>query len=94
MSVKVQKHVHYDGTDLGIFSVIYLTSDQRCIGTVAVAYDRAEATRNAIVRMECVPNAVRLHTVTLVGTLYDLLTCRTPVPLMVLQSWREIKPCQ
>jgi len=92
MSVKVQKHVHYDGTDLGVFSVIYITSDQRCISTVVVAYDHSEATRNAIVRMERVPDAVRLHTVMLVGTLYDLLTCRTPISLMVLQSWQELSP--
>jgi len=92
-----RKHVCYDGIDLGVFSVIYITSDQRYISTVAVAYDRSEATRNAVVRMERVPDAARLHSVTFVGMLYDLLTCRTPLSLMILQSWSElqgVEPCQ
>jgi len=97
MPIKKQGHVHYDGPDLRVFSVIYRTFDGKFISTVLVAYDDSEAMRNAIIRMEFVPGAHRVDSLGCVGTLYELLTCRKAIPLLQLHVWSqlpEVEPCQ
>ena len=90
MPIKKQRHVHYDGTDLQVFSVVYRTLDGKFISTVLVAYDDSEAMRNAIIRMEFVPGAHRVDSLGCVGTLYELLTCRKAIPLLQLHTWSQL----